>query len=92
MKTYKDEKQVHVQNVRNLYLSTDFSGTMDTACKELESKPKWESDVAQHINFMPFPSILLQNLDTHQFVIGQLVGTHSLTGGMFFVFDHVSIP
>lgn len=65
---------------------------MEMACKELESKLKWESDVAQHINFMPFPNILLQNLDTQQSVTAQLVGTHSLTGDMFFPLDHVSIP
>lgn len=65
---------------------------MDMACKELESKLAWESDVAQHITFMPFPNILLQNLETQQFVIAQSVGTHSLSGGMFFVLDHVSIP
>lgn len=58
---------------------------MDMACKELEIKPKWESDVAQHISFMPFPNILLQNLDTQQVVTAQLVGTHSLTGGIFFL-------
>lgn len=65
---------------------------MDMACKELESKPKWASDVVQHTNFMPFANILLQNLDTQQFVIAQLVGTHSISDGMFFVLDHGSIP
>lgn len=71
------KKQVHIQNIRIL---TNFLGTMDLACKGMERKLKWESDVTQKTNFMPSPDILLQNFGTEEFVRTLLADAHSLSG------------
>lgn len=77
------KKQLHVQNIRRIL--TDFLGTMDLACKGLESKPKWESDMTQQTNFMLSPDMLLQNFDTKEIVIAPLIDTHSSSCPMFFL-------
>lgn len=53
---------------------------MDLACKGMESKLKWESDVTQQTNFMPSPDILLQDFGTEEFVRAPLADAPSLSG------------
>lgn len=84
------KKQVHVQKIRRI--STNFSGTIDLACKGMENRLKWERDVTQQTNFTPSPDILLHNFDTEEFVRAPLVENHSLSSPMgFFGLDYVSI-